>query len=354
MSFVITKRRKHIIIWLAILVSLAAVYSCFWLIMAKKIENGLSNWKEQQETMGWKFDHGKIKVSGFPWSWVLNIEKPHFKNTRASNKLRWLGSQLQLKLKPWDLQNVEFRTKGKQELYFFKGNSIRPIKARMESGWGTLTLNQFGKIGELKFSLNKCAIQTSDTKQVQLNQVRLTLSSNLPNKPETRARLVPLFHLNTEFSVLVLPKTAFPSPEKKISKLKLSADFLGVAEGKTLKDYLSTWSKKGGSIEIHYINFNWSKLKFSGNGTVALDSRLQPIAALSAKVSGYMATINSMVISGIIKPSLGMVLSFAASALANKRGGLNQEQIRISLTVQDGFLHLGPIKIMKIPNINWE
>ena len=35
-----------------------------------------------------------------------------------------------------------------------------------------------------------------------------------------------------------------------------------------------------------------------------------------------------MVGSGFIKPGLGMVLSFAASILAKKREGLNQEQIR--------------------------
>ena len=354
MSFVIIKWRKHIVIWVAIIVSLAAVYSCFWLIMAKKLENGISHWKEQQETTGWKFDHGKIAVSGFPWNWVLNVEKPNFKNIRASNKVRWLGSQLQMKLKPWDLKNVEFWTKGNQELYLFKKSSIKPFKARMKNGWGKLTLNRFGKIGELKFSLKKCVIQTPDKKQIQLNKIRVALSSNLPNKPETRARQVPLFQLNTEFSGLVLPRMAFPSLGEKISGLRLSADFLGVAEGKTIKEFLSTWSKKGGSLEINHINFKWSKLKFSGNGTLALDAQLQPIAALSAKVSGYKATINSMVGSGFIKPGLGMVLSFAASILAKKREGLNQEQIRISLTVQDGFLHLGPAKIFKIPRINWE
>ena len=48
----------------------------------------------------------------------MNLEKPNFKNIRASNELRWSGSQLQMKLKPWDLINVEFWTKGKQELHF--------------------------------------------------------------------------------------------------------------------------------------------------------------------------------------------------------------------------------------------
>ena len=354
MSFVITKWRKHIVIWVAIIVSLATVYSCFWLIIAKKLENGISHWKEQQETAGWKFDYGKIEVSGFPWNWVLKVERPNFKNIRGNDRFRWSGSQLQMKLKPWNLKNVKFWTEGKQELYFFKEGSITPVKARMKNGWGKLTLNRFGKIGQLKFSLNKIFIQTPDTRKVQLSQISVTLSSNLPNKSETRARQVPLFQLNTEFSGLVLPRMAFPSLEEEISELRLSADFLGVAEGKNIKDFLSTWSKNGGSIEINNINFKWSKLKFSGNGTLALDAQLQPIAVLSAKVSGYKATINSMVVSGFIKPSLGMVLRFAASILASKREGLKQEQIRVSLTLQDGFLHLGPVKIFKIPNINWE
>jgi len=354
MSFVITKWRKHIVIWVAITVSLPAVYSCFWLIMAKKIENDIYHWKRQQETAAWKFDYDKIRVSGFPWNWVFNLENPNFKNIRASNELRWSGSQLQMKLKPWDLKNVEFWTKGKQELHFYKKSLIKPVKARIKNGWGKLTLNRFGKIGDLKFSLDECVIQTPDTKQVQLNGISVTLSSNLPNKPETRAHQVPLFHLNTEFSGLILPRMAFPSLEKKISELRLSADFLGVAEGRTIKEFLSTWSQNGGSLEINHINFKWAKLKFSGNGTLALDDQLQPIAALSAKVSGYKAAINSMVLSGFIKPSLGMVLSFAASILAKKRESLNQEQIGIPLTLQDSFLHLGPVKILKIPILNWE
>tara|TARA_B100000676_G_C18085011_1_gene854309 strand:+ start:2157 stop:3206 length:1050 start_codon:yes stop_codon:yes gene_type:complete len=342
--------RKRIVIFLAVIASLATVYYCGWMYIAFKIESGFSNLKEKYITTDLQIKHKDIEISGFPWGWCLKIERPRLK---FKNVFLWTTSLLKINLKSWDYKSFEFQTFGSHEAHIYRKNSPKHIKAKMKSGVGQLKLDQFGKVQEFNFSVKENTIQIPPANQIRFKKLSGSLILNKKHGIKPVTHQGPLVRLEMDLSSLVIPKTLLPKMEDEIAEIKLSTGLHGSLEGSNLKNILTNWTKNGGVIEINKMILNWGKLNFFGNGTFALDENLQPIAALSAKITGQNATINSMVVGGLIKASTGMLLKFITNALANKKRAKNQE-IKISLAVQDSFLYLGPIKILKIPKIRWK
>jgi hypothetical protein len=60
-----------------------------------------------------------------------------------------------------------------------------------------------------------------------------------------------------------------------------------------------------------------------------------------------------MVDAGRIKPNLAMVTRFALRAMSNVLGTKKRGEIIFSVAIQDGYLHVGPIKLIKLPKIIW-
>tara|TARA_A100001037_G_scaffold25837_1_gene21037 strand:+ start:9818 stop:10867 length:1050 start_codon:yes stop_codon:yes gene_type:complete len=341
--------RKRIVIFLAVIVSLATAYYCGWMYVAFKIESGFSNLKEKYNTTDLQINHKDIEISGFPWGWCLKIERPRLK---IKNRFLWTTSLLKINLKSWDYKSFKFQTFGSHQAHIYKNNSLKHIKAKMNTGVGQLRLDQFGKIQEIKFSVKENIIQIPSSNQIRFKKLSGSVHLNKKHATKNDINQSPSVKLEIDLSSLVIPKTFLPKMENKIAEIKLSTDLHGRLEGSNLKNILTNWTKHGGVIEINKMMLNWGELNFFGNGTFALDENLQPIAALSAKITGQNATINSMVVAGLIKARTGMLLNFLTNAMTNKKRAKNQA-IKISLAVQDGFLYLGPIKFFKIPEIRW-
>ena len=120
-----------------------------------------------------------------------------------------------------------------------------------------------------------------------------------------------------------------------------------------MKRRLAAWSKDGGRIELTAFNATWeAATELSGDGTVALDGQLQPVAAFSAVVRGYNEAVDAAVARGLMTPAQGTAakLWLAARAEKDERG----LKVKLPLTIQDGFLSMGPIKLAQVPRIAWD
>lgn len=342
--------RKRIVIFLAVIASIATVYYCGWMYIAFKIESGFSNLKKKYITTDLQINHKDIEISGFPWGWCLEIERPRLK---FKNRFLWTTSLLKINLKSWDYKSFEFQTFGSHQAHIYRKNSLKHINAKMKTGTGRLNLDRFGKVQEIKFSVKENLIHIPPANQIKFKKLSGSLHLNKKYETKTVTHQGPSVRMEMDLASLVIPKNLLPKMENQFAKIKFSTDLHGIFEGSNLKNILTNWTKQGGVIEINKMIVNWGKLKVLGNGTFALDENLQPIAVLSTKITGQNATINSMVVAGLIKASTGMLLSFITNAMANKKRAKNRE-IKISLAVQNGFLYLGPIKFLKIPKIRWK
>jgi hypothetical protein len=138
-----------------------------------------------------------------------------------------------------------------------------------------------------------------------------------------------------------------------IEELRLRAAVKGTIPGGKRRAALATWRDRGGTVEIEALGLDWGPLAVNGAGTLALDAELQPIGALTAKVQGYGEIVDALAASGALKAGDAALAKVGLGLLA-KPAGNGRPEIATPVTLQNGQLFLGPIRIADLPRFTWE
>ncbi|MGC2413068.1 MAG: DUF2125 domain-containing protein, partial [Stellaceae bacterium] len=105
--------------------------------------------------------------------------------------------------------------------------------------------------------------------------------------------------------------------------------------------------------ELDHLALRWGTLGVTGSGTLALDHDLQPIGAFSGAVEGYDALMSALVAAGRMRAGDARLARLALGMLA-KPGPDGRPEIATSFTIQNGEMYLGPVKLGKVPRIDWK
>jgi len=82
---------------------------------------------------------------------------------------------------------------------------------------------------------------------------------------------------------------------------------------------------------------------------------LQPIAAGTATLRRYDDFIDGLVADSAVPPALGLAAKVALGAAARPAADGSQEmEARVPITVQDGYLSVGPVRLLALPRIIWQ
>lgn len=146
---------------------------------------------------------------------------------------------------------------------------------------------------------------------------------------------------------LLLPDDPRLPLDRRIEHLRLAAEIKGWPAPN-----LSAWRRDGGLVELRTIFLDWPPLRFDGEGTLALDKRLQPLFAGTAKAGGLFETLDRLGDKGMVRRQDALLLRAALTMLA-KPGADGRAEIQLPVTVQDGALWLGPVAAMTLPEIVW-
>jgi len=122
-----------------------------------------------------------------------------------------------------------------------------------------------------------------------------------------------------------------------------------------LTNALDAWRRGGGYLNLTRIEADLSPPRVAGAATLALDSDLQPIAAGTASLRGYDAFIDGLVAKNAVTPALGLAAKVALGATARPAtDGSAEMEAHVPVTVQDGYLSIGPLKLLQLPRIIWQ
>jgi len=87
---------------------------------------------------------------------------------------------------------------------------------------------------------------------------------------------------------------------------------------------------------------------------MALDKNLQPVGAMSASITGSDPTMDRLVAAGLVKPGEALLAKFALGLLARAPGNGGPAEIRASVSVQESWIYLGPVRLLPVPIIQWD
>jgi hypothetical protein len=146
---------------------------------------------------------------------------------------------------------------------------------------------------------------------------------------------------------------ALPPPfAGAVDNLGFGATLMGPVPAAPPRQAAEAWRQAGGTVEIDHLDVAWRGLRIGGSGTLALDSRLQPVGAFSGGVEGYDQLLGLLAGAGVMPLGDATIARIALGVLA-KPGPDGKPRVETSFTIQNGQMFLGPAKLGPAPHIDW-
>jgi len=119
------------------------------------------------------------------------------------------------------------------------------------------------------------------------------------------------------------------------------------------QDRVPAWQQSGGAVRVERLKFRGGPLAFTAGGRAALDKDLQPQGAFTAKIEGLFQVMEILRAKGLMRDGDAVMATMALSALSKRPKDGGTPFINISVTVQDGDVGVGPLKVMTMPTLDW-
>jgi len=344
-------RKRWIIAGIAFVV-LAAGYTGYWFWLAHTFERNLALWIDQQRAMGYRLSFTASEPDGFPLAAKIRLADVMVEPASHTAPWRFGVPSMQLSLSPW-----------------------QPLLLRIRGNDGTTDYRLQWRASGRDFELSGRGIETIIGLSSQATPPTIVFSAEYMEWREDRRPIANTHQLAGELVVHDADTVASPSIEfsidasqldllvgtapqqttKEIYGPGLKGKFIGAIPAGPLRPALAAWTQQGGYLDLINISAHPADgfpPRFEGSASIALDPQLQPLIAGTVTVHDYGPAIDRAVANGHMTPAQGTAAKLWLSAKAEKDNG--NLKVTLPLTVQDGFVSLGPIKLARMPRIEWQ
>jgi hypothetical protein len=341
------RRSRFRLIVLAAVIVLCAGYSALWWVVADKIKSGAASWRDDESAQKVDISWRGLSVGGFPFGWRATFKDFALRDRRHSPALELHAARLVASARPWHITAWRFDLPAGlvADLASAGGRPNVALRARQARGtampapqgglllWLALRdIAAFGGAGEIP-------VKSADT------WVALPGQRPKTDRDEDFALAVDLRQLQVP-----QPPVGFGPT---LDELALGLTVKGpLADGK-LAPAIAAWRDAGGTIDVNHLHVDWGGLGITASGTVALDEKLQPIAAFSGGFEGFDAVINALVAADWLTEEQAALVEIALNTLA-RPGPDGKPELRAPFTIQNGRVFVGPARLGRIPRIVWQ
>jgi hypothetical protein len=336
--------RSGRLIVLAMFVVLLGGYSAFWFVVAGRIENGIGEWAESLRPHNVDLSWRTIRVGGFPLSFRAEAEEVLLRDPAFAEPAEVRVPRLSAAAHPWNFR--VWRLAAPDGLTATVGPPERTV-AKLTARQATGMVAPSGDTGAtVQIGLDEAALDAG----VRVVARELELSLSLPQRPPQSAseRAIAVALAVRDLSLPVVPAPL----RNPLDEITFAAALMGPVPTAPPRQAATAWRDTGGTLELERVGLRWGTLAVSGSGTMALDAELQPIGAFSGAIEGYDELMSVLVAAGRLRASDAGLARMALGFLA-KPNPSGRPQIATSLTIQDGQMLLGPVRLGPAPRIPW-
>ena len=115
-------------------------------------------------------------------------------------------------------------------------------------------------------------------------------------------RNAPFLDLTAELRGLRLPDSLNLPLGGTMQSVDFAATVVGELPPPPWAPALTAWRDAGGNVQVRRFELDYGSLAVWAGGTLALDGDLQPIGTATAKVTGFVETIDTLRATGIVQP----------------------------------------------------
>lgn len=325
---------------------IASIYGAGWLFAASVMEDAVATWVLKQREAGWTVSHGRVALEGFPLALGLRIEAPHVAWGEAAKYYAWDGPALKIFFVPWDMRRIRFSAPGAHRIQRGSADNRRLATVTAALATGRVELAPDGRALLLAATLEGVTLTPArQAGEITAGKIEINLSAPQAATPP---------RLEAEIVDIGLPAKPRPALGRRIEHVALTAALKGEIPAGPPSLSLGAWRDSGGVIEIERLELAWADLGVRADGTVALDRDLQPIGALTAHITGFHQAVDALVAAGAVRAKDAMTARIVLRLLARTPKGGGPETITAPISAQNRRLYIGPIRLLRLPRIDWD
>ena len=321
-------------------VLLIAGYTSYWFYVADAVQRGVDEWITVQGSNGVDVETSGLELSGYPL--VMEAEARDVVMTNAEG-VRWQTSGLHAEAQPWRLNQIDFSIDGPQ-LVTVPGT--QPVTISADDGVGEVRIGGDGRLSAARIGVEDITILIPAIGDIKVDG--LHLRSERKEGTETKGVAA-----GGSLSFIDLPVSPLPALGTTLDHAALDVTLVGPDLPELNIPYLTAWRDSDGRLLIDRIHFEWGPLKIQGWGSLTLDSALQPQGNLTAKVQGFLETVDALVEAGLLEADQSALYKSGLALLAGAPDSSGVATLTAPLSLKGGRLLLGPLQIAQLPPIPW-
>ncbi len=348
--------RRLVLIGVAIIVVAAAAYTAWWFRAADGLAAGVGTWQAARRAEGWDVALGKVSVGGYPFR--LEAVADGFSIGRASPvPWRWTGPRLTASAPPWGGRELALEAPGAHRIEATMPHGPVTLALDAATAHGTVQVGPHGRIARLDAVLAGVDGRTGDGANFHADTVVLALTGAPPGQPAATANGVhapEAGRLHLVADGIAIDGATTGALGRKIDHFEADIVLDGRLPDGPTRAALDAWRVDGGTVELRKVRIDWGEFQGEADGTLALDSDMQPIGAFTTRLWGVDQALDALVAGGQIDVRAGAMARIVLRMLAtpSTRPGV-PPRVEVPLTLQDRKVYLGPAKLASVPRIDW-
>jgi hypothetical protein len=352
--------RRRLLVALVIVSAVSAGVVVYWHYASDAFRDGIENWTAARRAEGIQASYGSVVMRGFPFRLQAVLKEPVVSRPVSGTAAtlgrdlvwEWRGSELGISVRPWNTKRVDLHFPGTNQISLPFGERGRTFFAAAGQANATVDLDKAGLPASADLDFDDLDL-LSENGEETLSVARMEVSA-VSHTFESPTHQNATFDLSFVGRGIELPKQSNPPLGSYLAVVECESSLMGAIPPGPPEQAARAWREEGGTIEVHRLHLEWGPLEIEAGGTLALDSNLQPIGALSAIVRGYSETIEALVAGGMVQPADGDTAKQVLSLLARqpKHGG--PPELTVPVTLQNGWIYVGPVALARVQPISWE
>jgi len=338
--------RTKILGLIYLLTGAAALYGALWWLGAWYLGGMVDDWVEKQRVAGWTVEYAEKTKSGFPFEWRTKISSPRMAGPIGEGRnIDWRGEYLFVKWSPWQPKHLALISGGEHRVEA----AGKDLPTRLDINLHKIVaLIGLGRDLPRQYGIKADGVSVAAAGQKPVSVTRFIADTTLQAPDETQQGVPEKAAVAADLYGLTLPEGIEAPLGRTISRASLEAGLSGELRGAENRAAMfARWRDSGGVIDLRKFDADWGAVSLRSSGTYTLDSNLRPLAALKLELTGFQQALDALTRTGAIRPSQLLLLRFGLRALStpDPSGG---EKISISIAAQDGWLSVGPVKLIQL------
>ncbi len=336
------KPNRLLILTATALVTALVGYTAYWFVLAGEAREGIARWSQNWRAEGYSVSHAEPDLSGFPLSLRASIAAPSVGGGGGETAWRWSGEGISASLRPWDLSTIRLRIEGSHEITVGEAGERR-YELDAASAVATVSLGAGDRVERIDATFAAFEVR-EDRWTEPLRIGRLRIEGTGYHRAGAGARATDIALVVGDAALPVAPQGPLG---RTIARVRADVTILGTFPERPLEAAMAAWRDDGGTVELRGLVIRWGPLDLSADGTLALDSELRPIGALSASIAGVDEAVASLLAEGSIGAAEAAAMRVAFNLFARITSSAG-DRLNVPITAQDGRIFVGPVAVARV------